>query len=112
MKGSQLTVFADNQSHRKGHKTVVEWILDQTTQAGIEGATVIEVSERIDVHGKYHAARFFELVDQPVVVTVASDDSHIDALLDQLRHGGVRLFYTRCPVEYDVLGMSEAGRGG
>jgi PII-like signaling protein len=75
MKGSQLTVFADNQSHRKDHKTVVEWILDQTRQAGIEGATVIEVSESIDVHGKYHAARFFELVDQPVVVTVASDDS-------------------------------------
>ncbi|MGF6245556.1 MULTISPECIES: DUF190 domain-containing protein [Paraburkholderia] len=112
MKGSQLTVFADNQSHRKGHKTVVEWILEQTTQAGIEGATVIEVSESIDVHGKYHAARFFELVDQPVVVTVASDDSRIDALLDHLRRGGVRLFYTRCPVEYDVLGVSEAEGGG
>jgi PII-like signaling protein len=111
MKGSQLTVFADNQSHRKDHKTVVEWILDQTRRAGIEGATVIEVSESIDVHGKYHAARFFELVDQPVVVTVASDYSRIDVLLDHLRQGGVRLFYTRGPVEYDVLGTSEAVTG-
>jgi PII-like signaling protein len=112
MKGSQLTVFADNQSHRKGHKTIVEWILDQTKLAGIEGATVIEVSESIDVHGKYHAARFFELVDQPVVVMVVSDDSRIDALLAHLRQGGVRLFYTRCPVEYEVLGKSEAESGG
>jgi PII-like signaling protein len=111
MKGSQLTVFVDNQSHRKDHKTVVKWILDQTRRAGIEGATVIEVSESIDVHGKYHAARFFELVDQPVVVTVASDDSRIDALLAQLRQAGVRLFYTRCPVEYEVLGTSEAVSG-
>jgi PII-like signaling protein len=111
MKGSQLTVFAANQSHRKSHMTVVEWILDLTRKAGIEGATVIEVSECIDVHGKYHAARFFELVDQPVVVTVAAEDGRVDALLDSLRHGGIQLFYTRCPVEYEVLG-SDAGEGG
>jgi PII-like signaling protein len=107
MKGSQLTLFADNQSHRKGHMTVAKWILDQTTRAGIKGATVIEVSESVDVHGKYHAARFFELVDQPVVITVTADDARIDTLLGHLREGGVRLFYTRCPVEYEVLGVSE-----
>lgn len=111
MKGSQLTLFAANQSHRKSHMTVVEWILEQTKEAGIEGATVIEVSESIDGHGKYHAARFFELVDQPVVVTVAAEDERIDVLLDTLRHGGVQLFYTRCPVEYEVLGAS-AEEGG
>jgi len=111
MQGSQLTLFADNQSHRGHHKTVVEWILDETKRAGIQGATVIEVSERIDAHGKYHAARFFELVDQPVVVTVAAVDARIDALLATLRQGGVRLFYTRCPVEYEVLGTSEAPGG-
>lgn len=111
MKGSQLTLFAANQSHRKSHMTVVEWILDKTKEVGIEGATVIEVSESIDAHGKYHAARFFELVDQPVVVTVAAEDARIDALLDSLRHGGVELFYTRCRVEYEVLGagVSEGG---
>lgn len=107
MKGSQLTVFADNQSHRKNRMTVVEWILSQSSRAGIEGATVIEAGERIDAHGKYHAEGFVELVDQPVLVTVASDDRRIDALLDNLRHGGVRLFYTRCPVEFDMLGANE-----
>jgi Uncharacterized conserved protein len=109
MKGSQLTVYAANQSHRKDHLTVVEWILDETNKAGIHGATVIEVTEAIDARGKYHAARFFELVDQPVAVTVAAEDGRIDALLERLRLGGVRLFYTRCPIEYEVLGMEEGG---
>ncbi|WP_153135727.1 DUF190 domain-containing protein [Paraburkholderia agricolaris] len=112
MKGSQLTMFAANQSHRKSRMTVVDWILEMTRTAGIEGATVIEVSESIDVRGKYHAARFFELVDEPVVVTVAAEDARIDALLDTLRHGGVQLFYTRCPIEYEVLGAgASAGTG-
>jgi hypothetical protein len=35
MKGSQLTVFAANQSHRKSHMTVVEWIMGKTKEAGI-----------------------------------------------------------------------------
>lgn len=111
MKGSQLTLFAANQSHRKSRMTVVGWILDEAKKAGIEGATVIEVSECIDAHGRYHAARFFELVDQPVVVTVAAEDARIDTLLDSVRQGGVQLFYTRCPVEYEVLGTGE-GKGG
>lgn len=104
MKGSQLTVYAANQSHRTHHKTVVEWVLHEINQVGIHGATVIEISEAIDAHGKYHAARFFELVDQPVAVTVTADDGQIDTLLDNLKHGGVRLFYTRCPVEFELLG--------
>jgi PII-like signaling protein len=104
MKGSQLTVYAANQSHRKNHKTVVDWILDETTKAGIQGATVIEVTEGYGTHGKVHAARFFELADQPVAVTVAAEDGRVDVLLDSLRQGGVRLFYTRYPIEYEVIG--------
>lgn len=104
MKGSQLTVYAANQTHRKMKKTIVEWILDEIEKLGIHGATVTEVSEGIDAHGRYHSARFFELVDQPVAVMVAAQDSQVDQLLEKLRAGGVRLFYTRCPVEYELLG--------
>jgi Uncharacterized conserved protein len=104
MKGSQLTLYAANQSHRKLHKSVVEWVLDEVAKVGIHGATVTEVSEGIDAHGKYHAARFFELVDQPVAVMVAAPDAQVDTLLKNLRSGGVRLFYTRCPVDFEVLG--------
>ena len=104
MKGSQLTVYAATQGHRMHHLTVVDWILEETRKIGIVGATVVEVTEAIDMLGKYHAARFFELADQPVVVTVVADDGRIDALLASLRQGGSNLFYTRAPVEYEVLG--------
>jgi PII-like signaling protein len=108
MKGSQLTVYADSRCVRTHHMNVVKWLLDEIDRAGIQGATVISASESIDRHGKYHAARFFELVDQPVAVTVAADESHIDALLARLRESDVSLFYTRCPVEFAVLGGDAA----
>ncbi len=95
MKGSQLTVYAATQGHRKHHLTVVDWILEEV---------IVEVTEAIDMHGKYHAARFFELADQPVAVTVVAEDVRIDALLDRLRQGGASLFYTRGLIEYEVLG--------
>jgi PII-like signaling protein len=110
MKGSQLTLYAANQSRRKNHQTVAEWILNETTKAGIQGATVFEAAEGFGAHGSYHAARFFELVDQPFAVTVAAEDRKIDLLLDSLRQGGVRLFYTRSPIEYDVIGADPALR--
>lgn len=104
MKGGQLTLYAANQSHRIRHMTVVEWLLDEARKAGIVGAMVVEAAEGVDAKGKYHAARFFELEDQPVAVTLVADDAKIDALLAQLRGAGIRLFYTRAPIEYDTLG--------
>ena len=104
MKGSQLTVYATTQGHRKHHVTVVDWILEEVRKVGIVGATVVEATETIDMHGKYHAARFFELADQPVAVTVVAEDVRIDALLDRLGQGGASLFYTRGLIEYEVLG--------
>jgi len=89
--------------------TVVDWLLDEAKRAGIVGATVIEIAEGVDAKGKYHAARFFELADQPVAVTLIADDASIDALLARLRDGGIRLFYTRAPIEYDTLG-TEGGQ--
>ena len=103
-KGSQLTLYATNQSHRRLHKSVVEWVLDEITKVDIHGATVTEVSETIDAHGRYHAARFVELIDQPVAVTVVALDSQIETLLENLRAGGVKLFFMRCPVEFELLG--------
>src|SRR5476649_2116666 len=104
MKGSQLAVYAATQAHRTHHLTVVDWLLEETRKVGIVGATVVEVTESIDMLGKYHATRFFELADQPVVVTVVAEDARIDEILANLRQGGANLFYTRAPIEYEVLG--------
>ncbi|MFM0037644.1 DUF190 domain-containing protein [Paraburkholderia strydomiana] len=108
MTGSQLTIYATDQRQRIRHMSIVEWIFDEARGAGIQGATVVEVAESVDVKGKYHAARFFELAEQSVAVTIIAVDADIDALLAKLDGGSVRLFYTRAPVEYGTLGADGA----
>jgi PII-like signaling protein len=99
MNGSQLTLYARH-ARRSNGMTLVDWVLDEARQAGIDGATVFEGSEGIDHHGKYHAARFIELSDEPVAVTMAAEDARIDALIARLDEGGTPLFYMRVRVEY------------
>jgi PII-like signaling protein len=108
MQGSQLTIYAASQYHRVRHLTVVDWILEQARHVGIQGATVVEIAEGVDAKGKYHAARFFELAEQSVAVTLIAEDAQIDDLLEKLSSGGVRLFYTRTRIEYDTLGTNAA----
>ena len=109
MLGSQLTIYAANQSHRVRHLSVVDWILEEARNADIHGATVVEVAEGVDHKGKYHAARFFELAEQSVAVTLIAGDSQIDGLLEKLNGGGVPLFYTRARIEYAALGAKAGG---
>lgn len=106
-KGSQLTVFT-SRSQKVKHHSIIDWLLAQAKDAGIEGATVVSCSEGVGGDGHYHAARFFELADEPVAVTVAADDREIDALLSVLDKAGVKLFYTRTPVEYGTIGVVES----
>ena len=105
MKGSQLTVYA-NQSHHVAGRAVCEWLLALIRIHGIQGATVIAAREAIDTHGRLHAARFFELADVPLAITVAAEDAAIDGLLAELDASGAQLFYTRFPVEYGELGAA------
>jgi PII-like signaling protein len=101
--GSQLTLYA-SRSLKKGHQYAVDWILDAAKAAGVRGATVMEACEGIDVQGRLHAARFFELADEPAMVVIVADDAAIDALLATLEQGGIKLFYTRTPLEFGHLG--------
>ncbi|PRZ46807.1 PII-like signaling protein [Paraburkholderia fungorum] len=108
--GSQITIFASRNT-RKGHQQVDEWILETASALGIHGATVVECSEGMDSHGKLHAAHFLELADEPIAVTVVALDEKITALLAQLGKGGLRLFYTRIPLEFGYLGETAEGEG-
>lgn len=101
--GSQLTLFAHRGQHH-GHRPVVEWILDTARRSGVHGATVIEASEGVDMHGHVHAAHFFELADEPALVVVVADDAAIDTLLANLADSGAKLFYTRSRVEFGRVG--------
>lgn len=101
--GSQITIFA-NRNQRKGHQQVADWILNAAADLDIRGATIIDASEGVDSHGKLHAARFLELADEPVAVTIVAENERITALLAELGKGGISLFYTRMPLEFGFLG--------
>lgn len=101
--GSQLTLYT-SRKHKKGHKSAVSWIIDAARAQGVFGITVLEGYEGLDIHGKMHAAHFFDLADEPSVVLIVADEPSIDALLVTLEAGGVELFYTRTAVDYGRLG--------
>ncbi|WP_321925144.1 hypothetical protein [Paraburkholderia guartelaensis] len=65
---------------------------------------MLEGYKGLDAHGKMHAAHFFDPADEPAVVLIVADEPSIDAPLVTLEAGGVRLFYTRTPIEYGRLG--------
>jgi len=102
-KGYQLTFYSE-QNRRHDHQPVVEWLLSVAKQAGIRGATVVAAAEGIGHAGARHAARFFELADQPVQVIFAVTEGEAETLLAAVRQGSVPVFYTRCPIEFGIVG--------
>lgn len=104
MKGYQLTFYTE-QSRRHEHQPVVDWLMARAKQMGVQGATVIAAAEGIGHAGAHHAARFFELADQPMQVIFAVTETESELLLDAVRRANVHVFYTRCPIEFGVLGL-------
>jgi PII-like signaling protein len=103
MKGYQLTFYTE-QNRRHGRQSVVEWLLSIAQHAGIHGATVVAAAEGVGHAGERHAARFFELADQPQQVIFAVTEAEAETLLAAVRQGGVPVFCTRCPIEFGMLG--------
>ncbi|WP_259461258.1 DUF190 domain-containing protein [Paraburkholderia fungorum] len=103
MKGYQLTFYTEQNKHHR-HQTVVECLLSIAKRAGIHGATVVAAAEGIGHAGARHAARFFELADQPQQVIFAVTEGEAEALLEAVRESNVPVFYTRCPIEFGLLG--------
>jgi PII-like signaling protein len=103
MKGYQITFFTQ-QDQRHGHKPLAEWLMFAARDLGIRGATVIAGTEGYGHHGRIHAARFFELADQPQEVVVAVTEEEGERLFGLLQKEGLRLFYIRTPVEFGVVG--------
>ncbi|RKE36699.1 PII-like signaling protein [Paraburkholderia sp. BL23I1N1] len=103
MKGYQLTFYTEK-NRRHGHQTVVECLLSIAKIVGVHGATVVAAAEGIGHAGARHAARFFELADQPQQVIFAVTEGEAEALLEAVRAGNIPVFYTRCPIEFGLLG--------
>ena len=70
MKGYQLSFFTQ-QDRKHGHQPLGEWLLEEERRLGIGGATLLTAAEGFGHARKIHSARFFELSDQPIEVTLA-----------------------------------------
>ena len=103
MNGYQLTFFTQ-QDHRHKGKPLAEWLVEAAMRAGIRGATMITAAEGFGHHRRIHAARFFELADQPIEVTMAVTEAEAAAFFEHLQAEKVHVFYVKAPIEFGTLG--------
>ncbi len=106
MKGYQLEFFME-QNKRKDKQALYEWLLDQARAQGIAGATVFMGAMGFGHHSRMHSAHFFELADQPVLVTMVVRDDESTKLFALLEKENVNLFYVKVPVEFGEIGTPE-----
>lgn len=106
MKGYQITFFT-RQDCRHNGQPMAEWLVHAARDLGLRGATVFAASEGYGQHRRIHAARFFELADQPQEIVMAVSEEEATQLFDLLKQEQVHLFYVKAPVEFGVLGEPE-----
>lgn len=106
MQGYQIKFFTQQDRRHKG-KLLAEWLLLTARGLGIRGATIIPASEGFGRDRHIHAARFFELADQPQEVIMAVTAEEAENLFDVLKQEQVHVFYMKTPVEFGVLGEPE-----
>ncbi|TCT10318.1 DUF190 domain-containing protein [Paralcaligenes ureilyticus] len=107
MTGYQLTFFTQqNRSHDS--KSLHQWLMDLTQSMGIRGATMSTAQEGIGSDHHRHSARFFELADQPVEITMVVSVAECESILKRLNdEPGLHLFYSKMPVEFGFIGQAD-----
>ncbi|MBV6303480.1 DUF190 domain-containing protein [Candidimonas humi] len=107
MTGYQLSFFMQQSRSHKG-KALHQWLLDLAQSMQIRGATMIAAQEGLGSKHRVHSARFFELADQPIEITMVVSESECEAILQALQaEPGLRLFYSKVPVQFGVIGEAE-----
>jgi len=106
MKGYQLEFFME-QNRRKEHQALHEWLTDLARKQGISGATVMMGAMGFGHHSRMHSAHFFELADQPVLVTMVVKEDEATQLFEILEQENVSMFYVKIAVEFGTLGSKD-----
>ena len=105
MIGYQLTFFTQ-QDRKHDHMPLGEWLLQEARKLGIGGATLIVATEGFGHDRKLHSAHFFELIDQPVEVTMAVNEQDAERIFAYLKQEGINVFYVKTPIEFGMTGES------
>jgi PII-like signaling protein len=107
MQGFQITFFTQQDRRQEG-RPLADWLVENARALGVRGATVVAGAEGYGAHRRIHSARFFELADQPVEVTMVASVEETERLFAHLRVHEVHVFYARTPVEFGTIGEGEA----
>ena len=107
MQGFQITFFTQQDRRQEG-RPLADWLVESARALGVRGATAVAGAEGYGAHRRIHSARFFELADQPVEVTMVASVEETERLFAHLREHRVHVFYARTPVEFGTIGEGDA----
>ena len=105
MNGYQIT-FLTQQGQQVEGRPVADWLMGLAAELGLRGATQWAATLGLDHDHHLHAARFFELADQPVCVMMVVGPEEAERLLARLQ--SVPVFYSKVPAEFGLLGAGAA----
>ena len=103
MLGYQLTFFTQQDRSHKG-RPLAKWLLEETRNLGIGGATLIPGAEGFGRDRKLRSIGFFELADQPLEVTMAVSETDADRLFARLKEEKINIFFVKTPIEFGMTG--------
>lgn len=107
MTGYQLSFFTQQNRSHKG-KALHQWLLDLAQSMEIRGATMFAAQEGLGSKHRMHSARFFELADQPIEITMVVSEGECVKILQRLKdEPGLRVFYSKVPVEFGFIGEAD-----
>lgn len=106
MNGYQLTFYTQQERQHEG-LPVGEWLMREARRLGLQGATLSAAAEGLGHDRKLHAIHFFDLADQPVIVSMALTASEAEQLFARLHEEELNIFYVKIPIEF---GMSAETR--
>jgi len=107
MQGYQITFFTQQDRKQEG-RPLANWLVESARALGVSGATALLAAEGFGHGRRIHSARFFELADQPVEVTMVASAEETERLFAHLREHRVHVFYARTPVEFGTIGEDDA----
>ncbi|MGC9561284.1 DUF190 domain-containing protein [Brachymonas sp. M4Q-1] len=97
--GYQLQFYTT--ASRMHHGTpVARWLMELARELGAPGATLLAGAEGFGHDDRMHASHFFELADEPQIVSMALPADRAETLLQRIGQEGLHVFYTRAAIAW------------
>lgn len=98
MTGYQVTFYTTLRRPLQGTH-VKDWLIGVARELGIPGLTVFAGMEGYGHDRRLHAAHFFEVADEPIMVVMIMSATHKDQLMARLAEAQADIFHVIQTVE-------------